>query len=232
MRLESTLALLVTVGSLAPVALAQDYGDRDSDSAVRDDAVASVQIVGFAGGSWRTLNADGHAPVAISSFIDPEFHSIGEMVVETTGETDVVEAAWWELILPTEHFVQFVFRTQEGNQFVPFNAKKNGQNIQAFTYEVGADGDGIDFRHWVDSVGLSELTISYSYDGGQTVFADPTIHDPLGDDPWSGTDDMHLGLAFPGEGVNWLQVTYKIGVVPAPATVALLAPVLMLRRRR
>ncbi|VAX42471.1 hypothetical protein MNBD_PLANCTO03-1231, partial [hydrothermal vent metagenome] len=106
---------------------------------------------------------------------------------------------------------------------------------QAYSYEMGADGNGLDFLNWVTDVTLEELTISYSYDGGQTVFSDPTIFDPINGENWKyGTDDLHLGLAFPGDGVNWIQASYKITVVPAPATaVALLgAGLIGFRRRR
>lgn len=234
MRRESTLTLLMTVGLIAPMAIAQDYGDRGSDSAIKDNSEAGVRVVGFAGGAWRTINSDGYVSIPISSVSDPEFHAIGEIDVETSGETDVVEVAWWELALPNEHYVQFVYRTQNEMQFVPFGSKEGGSLIQAYTYEMGGNGNGIDFRAWVTSVQWDELTISYSYDGGQTVFSDPTIYDPIGGGNWNGTDDEHFGLAFPGDGVNWIEATYKVTVVPAPASAALLVGpgALLLRRRR
>jgi hypothetical protein len=235
MRPERTFALITTtLGLLAPAALAQDYGDRgDGEAAIRANSEAAVQLVGFAGGAWRTLNADGHTAVRASSFSSQQFYTIGEVEVDAGG-TDMVEAGWWEIVLPTESFVQVVFRSQNGGQFVPFNSKLNGQNIQAYTYEMGGDGNGIDFLPWITSVTWEELTVSYSSDGGQTVFSDPTIHDPIGNSPWDGTDSEHLGLAFPGDGVNWMQVTYKFEAIPAPATtMALLIPGgLLLRRRR
>lgn len=235
MRVERTFALITTLGLLAPVALAQDYGDRgDGDNSISPSSEASVRLVGFAGGAWRTLNSDGHTAIPVSSFDQQQFYTIGQIEVESDGRTDTVEAGWWEIALPTERFVQIVFRTENGGQFVPFNSKLNGQAIQAYTYEMGGDGNGIDFLPWVDLAMWEELTVSYSSDGGQTVFSDPSIHDPIGNSPWNGTDAEHLGLAFPGDGVNWMQVTYKFEAIPAPATaVALVMPAgLLLRRRR
>jgi len=227
------VALVLGVGFLAPFAAAQGFGDRGDGTAIRDDSEATVSIAGFAGNAWRTLNSDGRVPVGKSSFDSPMFVSIGEMDVETTGQTDEVEVAWWERMLPTEHLIQFVYRTVNGKQFVPFGAKEGGSPILAYTYEMGTNGDVIDFRAWVDSVLWEELTISYSYDGGQTVFSDPTIYDPLGGGAWGGGDAEHLGLAIPGDGVNWIQATYKITIIPAPAgALALLGPGALLFRRR
>jgi hypothetical protein len=218
---------------LAPMAAAQGFGDRGDGTAVDDQSQASVSIAGFAGGAWRTLNSDGRVAVPISSFDTPVFYSIGEIDVETGSQTDMVEVAWWEIVLADRHLLQFVYRTETGKQFVPFGAKENGSLIQAFTYEMGPDGNGVDFRGWVDSAFWTELTISYSYDGGQTVFSDPKIYDPAGTDPWNGADAHHLGLALPGDGVNWMQATYVVEVIPAPASaIALLAPGAMFFRRR
>jgi len=235
MRSERSLALVFIVGVITPLASAMDFTDRGSDPAIKFNSETSAAIVGFAGGDWRLLNLDGHAPVKISSISDPQWTPIGEIDVETGAETDIVEVAWWELALPTERFVQFVYRTQEGSQFVPFGAKENGSTIQAFTYEMGGDGNGIDWMNWVDSVFWRELTLSYSTDGGETVFSDPTLYDPVGESQWGGTDENHFGLGFPGDGVNWIQATYKIEVVPVPApasALALLGPGAMLLRRR
>lgn len=234
MRSQSLVALVLSMGVAAPFAAAQGFGDRGDGTAIRDDSQATVSIAGFAGGQWRTLNSDGRVAVTKSHFDNPEFFSIGQMDVETGSQTDEVEVAWWERVLPSGHFVQFVYQTANGKQFVPFGAKENGSLIQAYTYEMGTNGNTIDFRHWVDSVLWNELTISYSSDGGQTVFSDPTIYDPIGGNAWGGGDSEHFGLAVPGDGVNWIQATYKIDVVPAPATAAaLLVPgALLLRRRR
>jgi hypothetical protein len=230
---ERSVALVLAVGALASIASAQGYGDRGEADAIRDTSEATLDIAGFAGGAWRTLNSDGRVAVPVSEFFAPEFHAIGKIDVESGAQTDIVEAAWWELTLPNEHLVQFIYKTQGGMQFVPFGAKESGNAIMAYTYEMGRDGNGIDFRSWVDDVFLHELKISYSSDGGQTVFSDPTLYDPVGSDAWSGSDAEHLGLAFPGDGVNWIQATYTIEIVPAPASAtALLAPGLLLLRRR
>lgn len=230
----TSFILLATVGSVCSVGTAQDYGDRGDDDATFSDSVASVNISGFAGGDWDVLNSGGHAEVLKSDLNDPEYVDIGEIEVDE-GTFDTVEAAWWEVILPDGHFVQLVLRTVSGTGFVPFNSHSNGDRITAFTYELGGDGNGLDFRPWVDSIKWRELQVSYSADGGQNVFSDPTIFDPIGNAEWDGTDDHHLGLAFPGDGINWIQATYLIEPVPAPATLAvLLVPggLLLGRRRR
>jgi hypothetical protein len=235
MRLERLFTCALTVGILAPFAAAQDYGDRDSTDFLRDNAAVDASIVGFAGGEWRTLNTDAGRFVKRSSFDNPMFVEVGEIDVETNGETDMVEAAWWDLQVPTGVYIQFVMRTQNGGEFVPFGSTKDGDTVQAYSYEMGGNGDGIDFRNWVTDVIWEELTISYSYDGGQTVFTDPTISDPINGGDWSyGTDSLHLGLAFPGDGVNWIQASYKIELIPAPASaMALLgAGAFAFRRRR
>ena len=234
MRLERSVVCALTIGIVAPFAAAQDYGDRGAGFLTADAAV-SASVVGFAGGQWRTLNTEPTQSVPISSFDNPMFVEVGEINVETTGQTDVVEAGWWHQSLPGGEFIRFVVRTQDGHDFVPFGAKKNGSLIQAYTYEMGGDGNGLDFRNWVTDVSWDELPISYSYDGGQTVFSDPTVEDPFSGGDWvSGTDTLHLGLALPGDGVNWIQASYKVTVVPAPASgVAFLgAGALAFRRRR
>lgn len=231
MRREKVIACLV--GVAASVAGAQDFGDRDAGTTIRDDATVSAGIVAFAGGQWDVINADGYAEVPISAFDNQMFVDIGTIQTDS-GSGAMVQAAWSEVPLPNARFVEFTFRTTNGAQFVPFNSKIGGNNIQAYSYEVGGDGNGIDFRHWVSEVKWEELTISYSFDGGQTVFSDPTIFDPINGDPWDGTDDMHLGLAFPGDGVNWIRASYGIDVVPAPASILVLmgGGVAAMRRRR
>lgn len=231
MRREKVIACLV--GAAASVAGAQDFGDRDAGTTIRDDSTVSAGIVAFAGGQWDVINADGYAEVPISAFDNQMFVDIGTVQTDA-GNGAMVQAAWSEVPLPNARFVEFTFRTANGGQFLPFNSSIGGDNIQAYSYEVGGDGNGIDFRHWVSEVKWEELTISYSFDGGQTVFSDPTIFDPPEGDPWDGTDDNHLGLAFPGDGVNWIRASYGIDVVPAPASILVLmgGGVAAMRRRR
>lgn len=233
MRREKSIAYLLAVGTVASLASAQDYGDRNNDSTIRDDSVVSAGIVAFAGGQWDVINADGYAEVPISPFDNQMFVDIGHIETDS-GQHSNVQAAWSEVNLPNGRFVEFTFRTDNGGQFVPFGATLDGDAVQAYTYEVGGDGNGIDFRHWVSEVQWEELTISYSFDGGQTVFSDPTIIDPNGGNPWDGTDDEHLGLAFPGDGVNWILASYKVNVIPAPAGLVVLlgGGAAALRRRR
>ena len=233
MRSENLIACLCAVGAAASLAGAQDFGDRDTVSTIRDDSTVSASIVAFAGGQWDVINADGHAEVPISAFDNPMFIDIGHIQTDS-GNGAMVQAAWSEVPLPNGRFVEFTFRTKNGAQFVPFGSDSGGDDIQVYSYEMGGDGNGIDFRHWVSEVKWEELTISYSFDGGQTVFSDPTIVDPINGAPWDGTDDMHLGLAFPGDGVNWIRASYAIDVVPAPAGVLVLmgGGLAALRRRR
>lgn len=234
MHIERSLVCVLIVGAAAPLAAAQDFGDRGDGMSVRSNSKASVSIAGFAGGDWNVINADGRVEVPISEYGNLQFMDIGKIQVNTTGQTDNVEAAWSEVILPNGRFIEFTYRTVNGLQFVPFGSSVDGSLIQAYTYEMGADGNGIDFLNWVSYVDWEELTISYSFDGGQTVFSDPTIFDPIGNESWNGTDDLHLGLAFPGDGVNWIRASYKIEAVPTPATLSLLVGggVMALRRRR
>lgn len=233
MRRENVLAFVVTAGAVASIAGAQDFGDRDTGTTIREDSTVSAGIVAFAGGQWDVINADGHAEVPISPFDNQMFVDIGHIQTDA-GQADMVQAAWSEVVLPNGRFVEFTWRTENGNQFVPFAAQLNGNPIQAYSYEVGGNGNGVDFRHWVTDVKWEELTISYSFDGGQTVFSDPTIIDPIGGSSWDGTDEMHLGLAFPGDGVNWIRASYTVDVIPAPAGMLVLmgGGMAALRRRR
>ena len=238
MYTKRIVALLLAVGVAAPIALAQDYGDggRDSTGDVfKNNSQVSAAIAGFTGSNWELLNDGGPTSVQKSSFDDPQFVDIGQIAVDDGTVSDPIEVAWWDVTLPEGTFVKMIFRTQSGSGFVPFNATKNGNAIDAYTYEMGGDGNGLDLRAWVTSFVWKELTVSYSLDGGQTVFSDPTIHDPIGTGQWDGTDAEHLGLAFPGDGVNWIQASYRYEAIPAPATVAaLLIPggLLLGRRRR
>lgn len=237
MNTKRTIGWLVALGIASPLAMAQDYGDqRDTvDNAIRDDAVVSGSIAGFAGGNWELLNNNGYVEVPKSSFDDPQFTELGEIETDQGTGTDTVEAAWWDVVLPEGTFLKMVFRTQNGSQFVPFGSTKNGNDINAYTYEMGGDGNGVDLRSWVTSFVWKELTVSYSFDGGQTVFSDPTIPDPIGDGTqWDGTDAEHLGLAFPGDGVNWIQASYRYEAVPTPgsAMALLLSGGLFASRRR
>ncbi|MCL4741677.1 MAG: hypothetical protein KJZ54_05670 [Phycisphaerales bacterium] len=228
-------SFLVAAACFAGGASAQDdhYGDRTSD-AVANNSVATVSLVGFAGGQFRTLNSEGDAPVPVSTFDDPKFYSIGTNTVPNPSQEDVLEAAWYEVVNPQGHFVQLVIRSRNGKQFVPVGTQVDGHTVQAFSYELGGDGNGIDWKGWVSHVSWTEYVINYSTDGGQTAYSDPTIQDPIGGAHWNGIDVLHLGLEVPGSGVNWIQVNYKIGVVPAPGALTglALAGGLLARRRR
>ena len=234
MRFEKTLGCVVLAGIAASGAWAQDYGDgRGAEDYFRFNAEIGVSVSGFAGGAWRVLTTEPDASIPRSSFNDPMFVDIGEVVVDS-GTRDTVEAAWWYQEVSGGNYIKLTMRTENGMEFVPFGAKKNGSTIQAYSYELGGNGNGIDFLNWVTDLSWDQLSISYSYDGGQTVYSDPTIHDPLGGGNWDGTDDLHMGLAFPGDGVNWIQASYKFTAVPTPGSaMALLgAGVLAARRRR
>ncbi len=238
MNTKRTIGWLLALGIASPMAMAQDYGDqRDAGggNAFKDNSTISASIVGFAGSDWQLLNDEGYVEVTKSSFDDPQFTEIGSIETDQGTSTDVVEAAWWDVSLPEGNFVKIIFRTQNGSQFVPFGSTKNGNDINAYTYEMGGDGNGLDPRSWVTSLFWRELTVSYSFDGGQTVFSDPTIPDPIGDGTqWDGTDAEHLGLAFPGDGVNWIQASYRYEAVPTPgsAMALLLSGGLLASRRR
>lgn len=235
MHFQRSFAVVMTVGIASSLASAQDYGDTrgTADEYFKPTAEVSVNISGFAGGSWHTLTTEPGAVVARSTFDDPMFVDVGEVAVDS-GTLDTVEAAWWHQEIGDADYVRLVLRTQGGSEFVPFGSKTSGSTIQAYSYELGGNGDGLDFRNWVTDVNWEELSISYSYDGGQTVFSDPAIDQPIGDANWGGTDDLHLGLAFPGDGVNWMQISYKFTAVPAPTSLAALlgAGLVATRRRR
>ncbi|MCC7388418.1 MAG: hypothetical protein IT431_06580 [Phycisphaerales bacterium] len=234
MRFEKTLGCVVLAGVAASGAWAQDYGDgRGAEELFKPDSKISATVSGFAGGSWRVLTTEPDANIPRSSFDNPMFVDIGDVVVDS-GSVDTVEAAWWHQEVSGGNYIRLTMRTENGTEFVPFGAKKNGGTIQAYSYELGGNGNGLDFRQWVTDVDWEQLTISYSYDGGQTVFSDPTIHDPLSGGNWDGTDDLHLGLALPGDGVNWVQVSYKFSAIPTPGSAAVLlgAGALAARRRR
>lgn len=234
MRVKRALGCIMIVGIAASAASAQDYGDgRGADEYFMPNAEISVSLSGFAGGAWRVLTNEPDASIPRSSFSNPMFVDVGEVVVDS-GARDTVEAAWWHQEIGGSQYIRMTMRTQNGGEFVPFAAKSGGSLIQAYSYEVGGNGNGFDFRPWITDLSWDQLTISYSYDGGQTVFSDPTIHDPISGGNWDGTDDLHMGLALPGDGVNWIQASYKFTAVPAPASVMALlgAGALAARRRR
>ena len=228
-------SFLVAAACVACVASAQEdhYGDRTL-GAVANNSVATVSLVGFAGGQFRSLNSRGDAPVPVSSFENPVFHSIGTNTAPNPNQEDTLEAAWYEVVNPQGQFVQLIIRSRNGKPFVPVGTKVDGHTVQAFSYELGGDGNGIDWKANISHVAWTEFVINYSTDGGQTAYSDPIIHDPLGGAHWNGIDVLHLGLEVPGSGVNWIQVNYKIDVVPAPGTLAglTLAAGFLARRRR
>ncbi|MCW5776800.1 MAG: PEP-CTERM sorting domain-containing protein [Phycisphaeraceae bacterium] len=235
-RIQASCSLVLIIAA-APLAFAEDgdhYGDRMVGGAVKGSSVATVSLVGFAGGQFRALNSEGDSPVPVSSFETPQFYSIGKNTTANPTQEDILEAAWYEVVNPQGHFVHMIIRSREGKQFVPLGTTIDGFTVQAFSYELGGDGNGIDWRDWVTHVGVKELVTFYSTDGGTSVYSDPTIHDPFGGGHWNGIDVMHWGLEVPGSGVNWLQVSYKIDVVPAPGTLAglTLAGGILSRRRR
>lgn len=158
----------------------------------------------------------------------PVERAISTPIGKTVSGTDTIMAQWDEFTGTSTSTIQVVWTTVNGEPFLPIGHKLNGKPAPFVEWRFGAT-DPVDFMAHITEIKLIAATISWSSDGG-TSFQTADIF-PFFTLPWKGSDfGKMLGLA----GVNYMFTIYEYEVIPAPASLGLLAlgGIFACRRRR
>lgn len=185
---------------------------RATDSAVKPDDEATVSLKMFnQSGDEAFINADGEKPVTRG----PDEVSIGA----NANGTGNILAKWDEFTGNTTNTIQTIWRTDNGEEFLPAGVLINGEPAAFLGWRFGAE-DPVDWRRWVDHVDIVSALVALSTDGGQT-FNTFDITSAFSN-PWDGTD-VGITLALAGTGTNYILTRYEFSAVPTPAGAALFA---------
>jgi hypothetical protein len=170
-----------------------------------------------------SVNMGGHVVV-------PRGSSFADLGANRNGGGSI-QGSWDEVISGTNRFINVIFRTTDGSQFMPPTASVNGSPAFFWKWQFGTT-DVVGYQPWVQSVGLTSARIYFSANGGQSFSGFSNIAG-LNGTFMSGRDNGNY-LANIGDGTNYILMQYQINPVPAPAGAAALggAALLLGRRRR
>jgi len=205
----------------------RDAGDpgveRSTEPAVHPDSFGSLGVAMFAD---RDTSAFINTGGDVSVHRGPGSTDLGANV---NGSGNVL-GSWDEYLATDYNFIQVVWWTENGEDFLPLGAEIGGEPALFLGWRFGG-GEAVRFLNWVQSVDLIRATVGLSDDGGTTVSA----FDITGafTNPWDATD-VGLSLAAAGLGINYIITQYEYNAIPAPsaAGVLTLAGLLAARRRR
>jgi hypothetical protein len=143
-----------------------------------------------------------------------------------------IQASWDEVVSAGQVYITAIFRTNDGTQFMPFDAQVNGQPATFWTWHLGMQ-DPINFQNWVTNVTVNSAHVYFSDNSGQSFTNTIDITSNFSGN-WNPGHDQGVQLSTIGDGTNYLMLQYQINVVPAPAGLGALAGagLLALRRRR
>lgn len=190
-------------------AAARGAGDGPGFSAVAASDTASVALRVYATQQISLfLNAGGDASIQRGG----AFKDIG---AAPAGYGTYTVQAYWDEFVAAVNTVQIIWKTSNGQRFIPAGATIQGQPVQFLEWRVGATNP-ITFWPWITSVNLVSATISASTNGGATL----TTTDITGSvsNPWNGTS---FGTTLPASffnNANYIEATFTYVPIPAPAS--------------
>lgn len=193
-------------------------------TATLPDSTASLGLKMFASASVGAfINTGGDVSVH-RGFSD--YTPLGQNV----NGSGTILGKWTEFDGIGSNKIQVVWKTDNGEEFLPANATVEGQPAIFLGWRFGG-ADPVDWRPQVDPATIKILSavVGISSDGGVTVTTFPiTSSFPP---PWDGTD-VGLTLPLAGQGINYIFTVYEFEFLPAPGTVATLGLALMVASRR
>jgi hypothetical protein len=200
------------------------YSPRATIGAVWASESASMSLLMVDGMDQSTsVNVGGHVSVTRGS----TFTNLGA----NRNGGGAILGSWDEVVSGSNNFINVIYKTSDGSQFMPVTANVNGNSAFFWKWQFGVT-DQVTYQPWVQSVGLVTARIYFSDNGGQSFSSFSNISGLNGNFN-SGRDNGNY-LATIGDGTNYILVQYHITPVPAPAGVAALAGagLLLARRRR
>jgi hypothetical protein len=191
---------------------------------VAGDIASMCMVMMDGSGHATSINASGECNVQRGS----TFTDLGQ---SRNGNGHIL-ATWDEVVSGNLVYVNAIYKTSDGSQFMPVTAMVNGQPAYFWTWRMGMQ-DPVNFQPFVTSVTLNAARVYFSDTGGQSFTSSTDITSNLNTN-WNPGRDPGLTLASIGDGTNFMLLSYQITVVPAPAGLGAMAgaSLLALRRRR
>lgn len=191
-------------------------------SSVLDADSASFALMMYGSkGTVRSINLGGHVSVQRGA----GFADIGENRngFQLSGGKGRVMAAWEEFVGATFNTITMVIKTSDGQDLFPsglINIEDPAPVKEVFSlwaWNVGIT-DPVSWRGGVAGAPLLGAEYKLSADSGQTFIQTKQITNLAS--PWNGRDPGTT-QALSGINVNYIQLTYRVGQVPAPGVVGL-----------
>lgn len=196
--------------------------------------------------SFPAVMPNDHASVGLKVYANPNVSAFvnqtGDASVQRgTGFTNVgdggafgaynVMSSWEEFVGAGTNILQVVWKTSNGQRFIPQGATVGGLPVQFLEWRLGVT-DEVTFGSWVTGNTLVSATISSSTNGGGN-FQNFDITASIAN-PWDG---KAYGTTLPVSFfnlANYIQLSIEYTPVPAPGVLFIAggAGLIALRRRR
>jgi hypothetical protein len=245
MRCSPLFAAILLVAALGTSAMA-DIVPFNATPLTDDNSQSGGGYNGRTDAPTRGVVAGDSASMSLV-MMDSALHSIS---VNTPGEVSVTRGntfadlganrnggghilgVWDEIVQGNSVYVDAIFKTADGSQFVPFNASVNGQPVFFWAWHFGTTNP-VNFQSWVTNVTLTSAHVYFSSNGGQSFTTSSDLYNNMSHN-WNPGMDVGLMQNSIGDGTNFMLLQYQITIVPAPAGLAVLAGASLLgfRRRR
>jgi len=199
-----------------------------------DTASVSLQMFGSKG-TVLSINALGNVSVKRGT----GFAMIGDNVngLPIGPSTSKVMAAWDEIVDTSFNTISLVIKSSDGQDLFPAGLVNRNdpdplfkETFDIWTWNFGVT-DAVTWRNNAAAAPLLGAEFRLSRDGGQTFVASASIKNLA--NPWNGKD-MGTAQVIAGEGINFIQLTYRVGQVPTPGAMGLagLCTLVAAHRRR
>lgn len=202
-----------------PGAQSGGYGSRGGGAVVPDDRANMSLFMLLANDGMPFINQSGG---------DNEVHVLRGNTFTDIGRNangaGRVLAKWDEMLSGGRCYINAVWMTSNGEQFMP-NSVATGSNPAVawsyhFGFTTGANRNPVTFQPWITRVNMVNATIFLSSNQGSTFHTQTDITNTLPSNWIGGGDDGEL-ISNIGDGTNFMLIRYEIEPIPAPTGLAL-----------
>jgi hypothetical protein len=226
--MESALRTCLLAGA-AVGAVSLPASIAEANGSVLTNDTASFRLVMFGDkGTQKSINAGNSVDIMRGS-------TGGSLGMNVNGSSEIL-LKWDEVDQPNKdpNLLVIEFWTKSRDDMMPFGVTHSGESFNFWTWNVGIS-NRVTFNG-AQSVPLFTARVQLirvdPNTGGQTTISNQSIMTGQ-DNPWQGKDGGTT-QSLVGQGMNMVRLTYEIGVVPGPGSLALIgiAGACLTRRRR